>query len=190
MHDDFRVRGGFKGVTSGDQLFAQLNEVVNFPVQDAGYVLVLVKQRLASGDQVDNAQPGVAEPHRIVDEDRAIVRAAQGELGEHRIEGLPRDRLRVRFPIVSEDSAHGAESNRRESTRLVHGAEDWRRASGRTGGVRLTNPSRRSCKPQSYVWSSPRDSDPTLSRARSGSPHSDGPRALMSSETFLMAFVG
>jgi hypothetical protein len=78
VHYNFGVRGRLEDVASTDQIFAELKEIVDFPVQYAGDVLVLVEHGLAACGQVDNAQPSVTKTDAIVEEYRALVGTALG----------------------------------------------------------------------------------------------------------------
>jgi hypothetical protein len=74
---------GGHGVAPGDELVADLGEVVGLSVVGDPDRAVLVGQGLVPGDQVDDAQAAVAQADPLVDVDALVVGAAVGDGPAH-----------------------------------------------------------------------------------------------------------
>ena len=107
VDDGLGVGLGFEGVAVGDELVADLGEIVGFAVVGDPDRPVLVGQGLVAGHQVDDAQPAVAQPDPVVDVDPLIVRAAVDDLPAHPGDEIFRDGRPFFRPGQSAYSAHG-----------------------------------------------------------------------------------
>ena len=88
VRDGFRVRLRGEGMAQSQQARPQLAVVVDFAVEDDGYVVCLIPNGLAAADKVDDAQPAHAERYagcaRLFDQVSFIVGAAVAHGCGHR----------------------------------------------------------------------------------------------------------
>jgi hypothetical protein len=64
MNDDFSIRMGAEGVSSGNQLCAQFLKVVNLAVEGDPYGLIFIAHGLMTGGRkVYDGQPAVLQAH-------------------------------------------------------------------------------------------------------------------------------
>ena len=115
MDDDLGVGVRIKRVTLADEVFLDLREVVDLPIEDDPDRLILIVDRLMAGRQVDDAQPAHAQGGLPVDIEPFVVGPAVDDDVGHPLEqggGVGRQAARV---DESADTAHGG-----HFTRIIH----------------------------------------------------------------------
>jgi hypothetical protein len=103
-------------VSGGFELRPDVRMVVDLAVEDDPDRLVLVRQRLMAGRQIDDAQPAVAERRLIVHEQSRIVWAAMRDDVAHRDDARAVVSVQPTCPYDSRDPAHAPEPFTREPT--------------------------------------------------------------------------
>ena len=78
VHEDFGIRTGGEAMPPAFQFPSEFGVVVNFSVVNHHQTLVLIKDRLPTAFQVQNAQPAVGQAHRALQEIAVLIRAAVG----------------------------------------------------------------------------------------------------------------
>ena len=108
VQGDLAVGAGAEAVAPAFEVALDALEVVELAVDDDLQRLVLAGDRLIAGRQVDDAEPGMAQPDpTIVGEPRPLsVRSAVGESERRSLQGVGRNRLPRR--IHRHDPTHAA----------------------------------------------------------------------------------
>ena len=122
------IRLGAKTVSSRQQAVTQLPIVVDFAVERDPDPAVLVRERLLSGRQTDDAEAAVTETDLWLDVTAFLVRSTVGEECLHRLESAAVDSLVLMETIDSADSAHPLILRRRSSRERALSRGETRRA--------------------------------------------------------------
>ena len=108
VDDDLDVGAGAEAVAAGGELFAQLLEVVDLAVADDGDCAVLVRDRLITGLEIDDAEAPEAQTDAGREVEALAVGAAMAQTVGHPLEHVAVDRPhRVRVDDTA-DPAHGS----------------------------------------------------------------------------------
>ncbi len=74
MNNHFRIAVGRKMVATRQKLGTKLRKVINFAVENHPYRTVLVKYRLVSSSQIDDAQAAHSQAGSVFDENALVIR--------------------------------------------------------------------------------------------------------------------
>ena len=115
MDDDFGVGMGSEPVAAAFELGAQRRKVVDLAVEDDPHRAVLVRQRLLPRGDVDDAQPAVAEPDAVAEEEAVGIGPAMRDAVASSRESSPGprdDALKERF---AGETAHDCRTRSQEA---------------------------------------------------------------------------
>src|SRR5438034_7259560 len=83
MKQHFGVGPGAKAMTLPNEILAKLEVVEDLTIERDPERAVLVRHRLLSARDVENAEPGMGEPRMRLDVDTAVVGAAMAQQRDH-----------------------------------------------------------------------------------------------------------
>src|SRR5687768_17564301 len=86
MNDGFGVAVGIESVTKLFELLAQLQVVIDFPIEDNPRRAVGIVDWLMAGLQVNNGQTAHAETDRPIDVETVVVRSSMTDSFAHLVE--------------------------------------------------------------------------------------------------------
>src|SRR5258707_12522794 len=132
MHDNFRVGLRTKPMTPALELIAEGVEVVDLPVVDDPDGPVLVRDRLVTGLEIDDAQPADAERREVVEIRALVIRSAMPEGSGHPLQRAASVR-NASIGQKTRNPTHDARSTWRHPRRLglrMTPVEDRKRCGG------------------------------------------------------------
>src|SRR5579859_7874236 len=91
MEYDLGIRAGGKPMSLAAQLFPEFQVVEDFPVERDPERRVLVAHGLLAAGKIDDAEPGVRQPHTVLAVKSSIVRAAMRKHPDHPLKGFRSD---------------------------------------------------------------------------------------------------